>query len=67
MKKRIARKIVDPYGIHWGWYKSRSADLWQKAPLDYNRYRNACKSMHKKPYYDTEWYSMIKDLIIRNK
>lgn len=63
MRRRIARKILDPRGRHMGYYKSKNADLWSIAPLNYNRYCKACKTLHRKPYYDAEWWHIIKEQI----
>ncbi len=57
MNKRIARKVLNQDGFHWGWYK-RGA-LISLAPIHSELYFRACKRLHEKPYYDRTWLAKI--------
>ena len=57
MNKRIARKILNPNSFHWQWYERNG--LRSIAPIHPYLYYKACRTLHRKPYYDTEWLKNI--------
>ena len=58
MNKRQARKILNPNGFHWVWYKNR-VGMWSLAPKNAPLYFKACRVLSIKPYYDSEWLKLI--------
>lgn len=58
MNRRIAKKILNPDGFHWSWYKNR-VGMRSLAPVNAPLYFKACRTLGRKPYYDSAWLKLI--------